>query len=175
MLFACENDINIINSLSHIDSLPMETAYDIEVYYSDSGKIQAYLQSPLMERHDKEGAEGEKGEYMEFPKGFKIIFYDSVLNPESQIVANYGIRYDMNKLMEAKNNVIVTSIKNNEQLETEHLVWDENKKIIYSDVFVKITRSEEVLYGDGLTSDENFGSYTIKNPSGEFQINPDEE
>jgi len=172
MLFACENDINIINSLSLVDSLPMETAYDIEVYYSDSGKIQAFLQSPLMERHDKEG---DKGEYMEFPKGFKIIFYDSVLNPESQIVANYGIRYAKNKLMEAKNNVIVTSIKNSEQLETEHLVWDENKKIIYSDVFVKITRSEEVLYGDGLTSDENFGSYTIKNPSGEFQINPDEE
>ena len=172
MLFACENDINIINSLSHIDSLPMEMAYDIEVYYSDSGKIQAYLQSPLMERHDEEG---KKGEYMEFPEGFKIIFYDSLLNPESQITADYGIRYDKDKLMEAKNNVVVTSIKNNEQLETEHLVWDERKKIIYSNVFVKITRSEEVLYGDGLTSDENFSSYTIKNPSGEFQINPDEQ
>ncbi|MCD4730043.1 MAG: LPS export ABC transporter periplasmic protein LptC [Bacteroidales bacterium] len=112
---------------------------------------------------------------MEFPEGFKIIFYDSLLNPESQITAYYGIRYDNDKLMEAKNNVVVTSIKNNEQLETEHLVWDERKKIIYSNVFVKITRSEEVLYGDGLTSDENFSSYTIKNPSGEFQINPDEQ
>ena len=70
MLFACENDINTINSLSLIDSLPMETAYDIEVYYSDSGKIQAYLESPLMERHDKEG---DNEEYMEFPKGFKIV------------------------------------------------------------------------------------------------------
>jgi len=174
MLFSCENDINIINSLSLIDSLPMETAYDIEVYYSDSGKVQAYLQSPLMERHANEG-EGEKGEFMEFPKGFIIIFYDSVLNPESQITANYGIRNEKDKLMEAKNNVIVTSIKNNEQLETEHLVWDERKKTIFSDVFVKITRSEEVLYGDGLISDENFGSYTIKNPSGEFQVNPDEQ
>lgn len=172
MLFACENDINIINSLSQIDSLPMETAYDIEVYYSDSGKVQAYLQSPLMERH---GKEDEKGEYMEFKKGFKIIFYDSVLNPESQITADYGIRFDKNKLMEAKNNVVVTSFKNSEQLETEHLVWDEKKRIIYSNVFVKITRMEEVLYGDGLTSDEEFSSYTIKNPSGEFQINPDEQ
>ncbi len=172
MLFACENDISTINSLSHIDSLPMEVAHDIEVYYSDSGKIQAYLQSPLMERFEEEGG---KGEYTEFREGFKIIFYDSVLNPESQITADYGIRYDKNKLMEAKNNVVVTSIKNNEQLETEHLVWNEKKKIIYSDVFVKITRSEEVLYGDGLISDENFSSYTIKNPSGEFQINPDEQ
>ncbi len=98
-----------------------------------------------------------------------------MLNPESQIVADYGIRFDKTKLMEAKNNVIVTSIKNSEQLETEHLVWDEKKKIIYSDVFVKITRSEEVLYGDGLTSDEEFSAYTIKNPSGEFQVNPDEQ
>ena len=170
MLFACENDINIINSLSHIDSLPMEMARDIEVYYSDSGKIQAYLQSPLMERFEDEG---KKGEYMKFPEGFKIIFYDSVMDPESQITADYGIRYDKDKLMEARNNVVVTSIKNDEQLETEHLVWDEKKKIIYSNVFVKISRSEEVLYGDGLISDENFNSYTIKNPSGEFHIKPD--
>jgi len=143
-------------------------ARDIEVYYSDSGMIKAFLESPLMKRYE------EEDKYIEFPDGFKIIFYDSIMNPKSQITANYGIRFENEKRMEAKNNVVVISIEKDEQLDTEHLVWDERKKIIYSDVFVKITRADEVLYGDGLTSDQDFEKYTIKNPTGEFQIKPDE-
>ena len=45
-----------------------------------------------------------------------------------------------------------------------------NKHIIFSDVFVKITTPDNVLYGDSLVSDENFDNYTINNVSGEFLI-----
>lgn len=169
MLFSCENDIQTINSLSQVDSLPEEYARDIEVYYSDSGKIQAFLKSPLMERYE------DKENIFEFPDGFKIIFYDSVMEPQSVITANYGISYEKKKTMEAKNNVVVKNLKKNEQLDTEHLVWDQRKGIIYSDVFVKITKPDEVIYGDGLTSDENFDYYEIENPTGEFQVYPDKE
>ncbi len=169
MLFACENDIKIINSLSQVDSMPIEFARDIEVYYSDSGKVQAYLESPYMTRYEDDES------YIEFPDGFKIIFFDSVLNPSSQITANYGISFEKKKIMEAKNNVVVKNIEKGEQLDTEHLVWDRNKKTIYSEVFVKITRDDEVIYGDGLISDQNFEYYKIKNASGEFSINTDEE
>jgi LPS export ABC transporter protein LptC len=168
MLFACENDITEINSLSRTDTLPFEQARDIEVYYTDSGRLTAYLESTLMYNYKK--ANG----YLEFPEGFKVVFYDSDLNPKSEITARYGIRYDKTKIMEAKNDVVVRNIDKNEQLNTEHLIWDEKKGIIYSEVFVKITRSDEVLYGDGLQSDQNFENYTIKNPTGEFKINPDE-
>ncbi len=169
VIFSCENDINTINSLSQIDSLPVELGRDIEVYYSDSGMLKAFLVSPLMKRYEEEDT------YIEFPDGFKIIFYDSIMNPKSQITANYGIRFEKDKIMEAKYNVVVISIEKNEQLDTEHLVWDERKRTIVSDVFVKITRSDEVLYGDGLISDQDFEKYTIKNPTGEFQIKPDEQ
>ncbi len=168
MLFACENDIKEINSLSRSDTLPYEQAQDIEVYYTDSGRLTAYLESALMYNYKKAKP------YIEFPEGFKVVFYDSESKPKSEITANYGIRYEKTKIMEAKNNVIVRNIEKNEQLNTEHLIWDESKKIIYSDVFVKITRSDEVLYGDGLQSDQDFENYTIKNPTGEFKINPDE-
>jgi len=169
MLFACENDIKTLNSYTQVDSLPLELAYDIEVIYSDSGKIQACLESPLMKRYEEDGS------YLEFPDGFKIIFYDSLKKKKSQITAKYGISYEKKKIMEAKNNVVVINTVKNERLETEHLVWDHRKKIIYSDVFVKITTPDEVIYGDGLYSDQNFDSYTIKNPTGEFSINPDEQ
>lgn len=168
MFSSCENDIEVINSLNYNDSLPAEYAKDIEVYYSDSGRIQAYLESPLMLNVRNEEP------YMEFPDGFKVIFYDSAMQEKSVITAKYGISYEKTEIMEAKNNVVVLNIDKNERLETEHLVWDQRKKIIYSEVFIKITSPDEVIFGDGLTSDQDFNRYEIKNPSGEFRIYPDD-
>ncbi len=168
MLFSCKNDINEVTSLSSVDSLPLETAYDIVLYFSDSGKVQAYLESPLMKRF--EGKEN----MIEFPEGFKIIMYDSAKQVKSQITANYGINYEKKKKLEARNDVVVINTKKHEQLNTEHLVWDQRKKIIFSDVFVKITTPDNVLYGDSLISDQNFNDYTISNVTGEIKLNPDE-
>jgi LPS export ABC transporter protein LptC len=169
MLFACENDIQTIYSLSQIDSLPLELVVDLEVIYSDSGFIQAKLQSPLMKKYDDEDP------YYEFPEGFKVIFYDSLQNEKSEITANYGINWEKKKKIEAKNNVVVFNRIKNEKLETEHLIWDQKKGIIFSDVFITITKPDAVIYGDGLTSDQNFDHYNIKNPTGELSINPDED
>lgn len=133
MLFSCENDIKIIHSLSGVDSLPLEIAYDIEIYFSDSGKLQAVLMAPVMER-----VKDEDDEYLEFPKGFKAVFYDSVANPESEITAKYGINFEKKNIMEARNNVIVKNFAKLEQLNTERLIWDRKKKKIYSDVFITL-------------------------------------
>ena len=169
MLFACENDIQTIYSLSQIDSLPLETVVDLEVIYSDSGFIQAKLQSPLMKKYEADDA------YYEFPDGFKVILYDSLQNEKSEITANYGINWEKKKIIEAKNNVVVLNKAKNEKLETEHLIWDQKKGVIFSDVFITITKPDAVIYGDGLTSDQDFTHYDIKNPTGELSINPDED
>ncbi len=115
--------------------------------------------------------------YVEFPTGMKIIFYnDSTHEAQTEITANYGINYTKSKIMEAKNNVVVINYAKQEELNTERLVWDQNRGVIYSDVFVKITRNanNEVIYGDGLESDESFEKYVIKNPSGVFEVDQDE-
>ncbi|MCB0806333.1 MAG: LPS export ABC transporter periplasmic protein LptC [Bacteroidales bacterium] len=169
LCMSCENDIKTINLLSQVDSLPEEFARDIEVIYSDSGKMQAHLSGPLMIRHEANETT------LEFPEGFQVIFYDSVMQPKSEITANYGIIYENKDIMKARNNVIVKNVEKQEQLNTEELIWDRKKGIIYSEVFIKITKPDEVLYGDGLQSDENFDSYVIKNPTGEFNVYPDEE
>jgi LPS export ABC transporter protein LptC len=166
---SCENDINTITSLSQVDSLPEELAREIRVVYSDSGRMKAVLESPYMKKYE------QKDPFYEFPAGFRVIFYDSAMKPQTEITARYGIRNERTKIMEAKNNVVVKSINKQEQLDTEHLIWDEIKRTIYSEVFVKITRPDRVIYGDGLTSDQDFSNYTIKNLKGEFQVDPGEQ
>lgn len=169
VLNACKNDLATIHSLTIADSLPVEIAYDIELIYSDSAKLQAYLESPLMTRQESEES------VIEFPEGFKVVFYDSIRQPKSEITALYGILFEKEKRMEARNNVIVKNIEKNEMLETEHLVWERKTGIIYSDVFIKITKPDQVIFGDGLKSDQNFESYEIENPTGELSIYPDDD
>lgn len=165
---SCKNKIEDILSLSLADTLALESATDIEVIYSDSGRVQAILRSPLMNKYQEDAA------LLIFPEGFELVFYDSAMAARSVITARYGKIDEKNNTMEAQNNVVVINRKKNEQLDTEHLVWDQKKGIIYSDVFVKISTPDEVIYGNGLTSDQNFESYTITNPSGEFTVEQDE-
>jgi len=162
-LFACENDIKVINNVGNKEFLPVESAKDVETIYSDSAQIMMIVKAPQLDRY-----EGEKP-YSEMPKGIEAYFYDSLMQVKSKLTANYAISYEKDKLMEAKNNVVVVNEKK-EQLNTEHLVWDQRKGIIYSDKFVKINTGKEILWGEGMEADEMFNKWKIKRPKGSITI-----
>lgn len=163
LFFSCENDIKVINTIGNKDFLPIESAKDVETIYSDSGRVVMLLKAPQLDRYA-----GEKN-YVEMPKGVSLFFYDSLMNVKSHLTANYAISYEKEKIMEARNNVVVVNEKK-EQLNTEHLVWDEKKGLIYSDKFVKINTGKEILMGEGLESDERFDRWKIKHPKGSITI-----
>jgi len=156
MLFSCENPISEVQEIAKVDTLPSVSAFNIEYLRTANGKQQVVLSSPQMDRYtDKHNP------YSEFPKGFEIIFYDSLGNKSSYIKANYGIDYKNRKFMEARNNVVVKNLETEEQLNTETLFWDRKKKIIYTGSFVKITSPDKVIFGDSLWATEDFSKRRI--------------
>jgi LPS export ABC transporter protein LptC len=157
--------MSTISSLSTSDTLPAETARDVEVIYSDSGKILIKLITPRLDRFQKKASP-----YIEFPEGLRLLFYDSAMKVKSELTANYGINWENKKIMEVKNNVVITDYEKNEVLNTEDIVWDQKKHSIYSDVFVKRTTSDGVLYGDGFDADESLKNYKLRNPHGVFTV-----
>ena len=169
MLFACKNDMQEIKSLDFTDTLPDLSARDIEMIFSEYANVQVKLVSPLLV-----SVQGENP-YKEFPEGFVVYFYDSLMNIQSMIKADYGIEHEQKKLMEARFNVIVENLEKDEKLNTEVLFWDQATEKIYTDKFVRITRGEEVITGDGLVSDQTFETIEIKNPKGLIEIGDEEE
>ncbi len=143
------------------------SARNIEVLFSDSGKVEARLTSPLMNRYAGEAP------YLEFPNGFKIYLFDSIQQITSTIVGNRGIRRENTHIMETWGNVIVRNEKKNEQLNTEHLVWDERQHRIWTDVKVKIIRPDQILYGTRMESNESFTRYSIQGVTGEMAVKSD--
>lgn len=168
MLFSCENNINVINSLGIAEGQAVESTYDVEMTVTDSGKVSMRMKSPQIDKYM-----GDR-EFMEMPKGISIIFYDSVGNIRSTLDADYAISYGGSKIMEAKNNVIAVN-EQGQTLYTEELIWNQQKHIIYTENEVKIVTEDKTLFGDGLTADESFNNWEIDKPRGNLIIEGFEE
>ena len=165
-LFSCENSLSKVDLLTAPDKTPLLVEQSANIVYNDSGKIKMRLVAPLIARY------GGTEPVDSFTKGMKVDFYDDSMHVTSHVSANQGImhHYKNSQLMEANNNVVVVN-KKGEQLNTEQLFWDQTKHSIYTNKFVKITTASQILYGDGLVSNEDFSDYRIKNIKGEVMIN----
>jgi lipopolysaccharide export system protein LptC len=167
MLFSCENSITEVQQISRQDSLALVSAYNVVYERTDSGFLQVVLRSPLMERN-----EGDDPQTV-FPDGFEVTFYDVTGKQVSNIKADYGINFEKRRIMKARNDVVVKNFETQEQLNTENLVWDQKKKMIYAHSFIKITTPDKVIYGDSMHAAESFKTRDIFNMRGVFEVEDD--
>ncbi|MEP7170002.1 MAG: LPS export ABC transporter periplasmic protein LptC [Bacteroidota bacterium] len=164
IFYSCVNDKSKVDLVTKKINLPVETATDISVLYSDSAKVKAKLTAPLMNHFTAPKS------YFEMPKGVDLKFYDDTLNVISTLTANYAINREEENIMEARNNVVVVN-KKGEMLNTEHLIWNQKTKKIYSNEFAKITTKDEIIYGNGFEANEDFTKYKINKVKGTLSAN----
>lgn len=155
---------NIENQKQAQDILSKERAENAEILYTDSGILKTIIKAPVLI-----GDKGTDNPTIEMPEGLTAEFFDSERVAESFIKAEYGIHYQNDKKVVLKKNVEVKNIQG-ETLNTEELIWDQEKEIIYTDKFVKITREKEILMGMGMTANQNFTEWEIKKGSGEIKL-----
>ena len=104
VLTSCENDIHIVQSLGS-KSTGVEEGKDIVSYLSQSGKVKAKLVAPVMLRTLLDTVK------VEFPKGLHVLFYDSLTNMESDLIAKYGNYYENDNKVFLRDSVRVFNIK----------------------------------------------------------------
>jgi len=160
---ACENDMTVVNQLTSLKEATAEAGTDIEVLYSDQGRVKARLNTPTMLRYHA------KEPYTEMPDGLKVLFYNDSLKVESQLTAGYGISYDKSDQMIARNNVEAINVYG-DKLNTEELVWNQKMQKISSEKFVKITTKDEIIFGDGFESNQDLTNYKIKKIRGTIHL-----
>jgi LPS export ABC transporter protein LptC len=96
-----------------------------------------------------------------------LVFYDDRGEFDGKLTAMNGYIRGDNALMIARDSVVFVN-RIDEELLTEELTWQQDSGKVFTDKFVTIKRSDMILYGKGLESDENFTNYVIKETSGEF-------
>ena len=149
--------------LEYNGKFPDESANDVEISFSDSGRVSFEIFAPLLNKYN------DNFPYMDCPEGIKIISYDANGEQEAILTSEYAISEDATQRMEARTHVVITNVKNGDTLKTEKIIWDKGNKRIYSDVEVRQIRSDgTVNIGDGFDADERFTKYTVRNPRGEI-------
>ncbi|MBP5664578.1 MAG: LPS export ABC transporter periplasmic protein LptC [Bacteroidales bacterium] len=144
---------------------PDESATDIHIIFSDAGITSFELFAKTLNKYIGDTA------YMDCPDGITIYAYDEEGVRQSVLTADYAISAEVPPRMEASKNVVVKDLIKNETIETEQLIWDKDKQMIYSVVPVKQTKADGTInYGDGFEADEHFSKYRVFNPRGEMIV-----
>jgi LPS export ABC transporter protein LptC len=164
LLSACENDLNKVKAIAAADSTKaVDRTTGLEVIFSDSAKVKLKLTAPLS--LDYKG----KKSYTLMPKGVKVVFYNPKLEVIGTITADTGIRRE--KLIEFHKNVVATNPEGS-VFRSEQLIWNQDKKQIYSNKSIKMTKlGGDVLNGSSFVSDEKLLHPVFQNSTGMIHVN----
>lgn len=165
MFVSCKNDIDVVNEITKKNKLPTFDVDNFEIYYSDSGIVKVKIFAPKFVRYEK-----KIKNYDEYEKGINVNFYNHSKKPESKLTCNYARFFSDDNRWEAKFNVVVENNLTGEKINTEQLFWDVKNERIYTEKFVKITTKDEILWGEGFESNQDFSEYKIIHLAGTINI-----
>jgi LPS export ABC transporter protein LptC len=103
----------------------------------------------------------------------KAVFYNGKKEPSGSVTAKYAKYTKATNLWELKDSVVVVN-ENNDKLETEVLNWNQDKDLIYTDRFVKITNPDQIIQGFGFESDSHLQNRRIKKVSATIYMKDEE-
>ena len=107
--------------------------------------------------------------YWAFEKGVYLEKFDTLLRIDANIKADTAYYYEKKKLWELRSNVNIQNLKG-DKFETDLLFWDEKKKEIYSDRFIRIEQEDKTITGYGFESNQELTEYQIRNTTGIFTV-----
>ncbi|HRG34554.1 MAG: LPS export ABC transporter periplasmic protein LptC [Saprospiraceae bacterium] len=147
--FACDKSKKELTEQEAVQLVNKELLKNIELLYSDSGKLVLKIVAPEMLRHIKDGVSKD-----EFTKGLVTTFYqDGIIS--NVLSSNYAIRVPEEGKTYLSDHVVLNNPKG-EKLETSELIWNERDGRIKTDKFVRLSRQDEIIHAYGFESDQNF-------------------
>ena len=164
MLFAaCKSNNKNTQLLEYNGKFPDESAENMTITVSDSGRTIFIVNTPILNRYN-----GEDSSFVDCPEGILITSYNDYGHKQAIITAGYACQVN-NNLFRATDNVVIYDLSNGDSVITDEVIWDQRRRSIYSTKAVKqIKRDGSINYGDGFDADERFTKYTIIHPHGEM-------
>lgn len=165
MLFSCSNNTQQVRDFLASKNLPIGVAKNAYHVYKDSGRITSKLITPIL--HDFSNR--NKHPYNEFPKGIKIINFNSNGIDSVTITGNYAQTYSKTSVSEIKGNVVILNHTEQSKLETEQLHWDQNTGYFFSEKKFILTTQKDTIYGLGFECKEDLSKHLAKKTTGKLE------
>ncbi len=143
---------------------PIEEINDVKLLYSEAAKLKVKLTTAKQFRYLNDDRR--------YPKPVNISFYSPTGEEITTIRSDSG-KYDKAKdLYTVMGNVVVINKQKQEKLLTPELNWKPTTKKVFTDKRVTVLSqlTGEKLYGIGLDANQDFSQYSIRKPTGVFNI-----
>lgn len=146
---------------------PTMSTADVATLISDSGYTRYKLDTPLWQIFDD-----AEEPFWRFPDGLAVEQYDLNMNPVSNVVCDSAIYFSRKKLWRLDGNVVMVNTDADSFL-TQQLFWDQARRVIHSDSFIHIVRTDRVIEGYGFESDQSMKYYTVRRPTAILPVDSD--
>jgi LPS export ABC transporter protein LptC len=154
MLFSCKNNFKDVQNIGVSQNEPIGVAENINLKYTDSGKVEAILLSPKMYDYSNK-AFG----YNKFTEGVNLeVFEDDV--KKGTIIADYAIVYNKTNIIDLQGNVKVVTDAN-DTLFAEQLYYDNKAEWLFTNKPVTFRTGQDVINGNGFDSNSKFSNAEV--------------
>ncbi len=160
IIWACSSKEEIVDKPLYTG--PIMSLDSVNSLLSDSALVLIQIRAPKEDVFEN----GNR----EWNKGLALTYFEKNGDVSSSFRSDYAIYEKEKELYRGEGNVVVRSLRNGDELSTELLFWDPNKKEFYTDRFVTIHSEDEIHTGEGLTANQDFTSYKILKPAGTFTL-----
>ncbi|NLZ18662.1 MAG: LPS export ABC transporter periplasmic protein LptC [Bacteroidales bacterium] len=163
IVVSCNSKIGEADALD-LSKTPTQRTFDVFAVQTQNGRVAMRLESELMEHFDTDSAS-----YDTFPNGISVFGYTEDGLLESIIVADEA-RHTVPKdrardeIWSAFGNVILHNVIEQETMETDTIYWDQAKKEVYTDCYVKMYSRQGFLQGFGMRSDDHVRNSILYRP-----------
>lgn len=162
VLFGCESNFKEVHKNNYSEFVPSGDADNVNLKYTDSGKIKSILISPKMLDYANVDFA-----FTEFPKGVDVTIYDEK-GKRTFIKSNYAISYKQTSIIDLQGKVKITS-ETGQILETEQLFFDQKNQWFYTEKKFKLTDAANSSVGQGIDFSKDFKTINSQRIQGEIE------
>lgn len=169
IVVSCKDKIEKTSAIN-LQSVPMQSVEDMFAVQTDAGRVQMRIEAKLMEHYVTDSSS-----YDSFPKGLAVYSYSDEGLLEAIIVSD-NARHEVpndnkkNEIWAAFGDVIIHNVPNRQTMETDTLYWDQTKKEIYTDCYVKMYSPDGYMQGYGMRSDDRASNAILHHPFDNYMV-----
>ena len=149
MFFSCKDNFKAVQNIGSSEHQPIGVAEDINLKYTDSGKVEAILKSPKMFDYSNR----EFG-YNEFTEGVHLELFENDVK-KGTVISNYAIVYNKTNIIDLQGDVkVVTDAK--DTLFAQQLYYDNSREWLFTNKPVTFRTGQDLIHGNGFDSNSEF-------------------
>jgi LPS export ABC transporter protein LptC len=160
LFFGCEGNFKDVQKINFSEFVPSGDADQVNLKYTDSGRITAVLVSSKM--LDFATVDFP---FTEFPKGINVSLYDKN-GKKTVVMSDYAVTYKLTNIIDLIGNVKIIS-QDGQILETEQLYFDQKNDWFFTEKSFKFTDPKGVSNGQGIDFSKDFKVVNSQKIAGE--------